>query len=390
MGIEDPCLEPNAGGWVEDAGKAVGEDRPLGRSPGAWPVRAQCMQAKPFTAGPVTPTAAAAWPASGLGSRPGRSLSCTGSSSGPSPPASRRGRGGAEEEHAVTLHHSRNSNQTGGGGPARAPRPHARPLSYSQPPGQDGRCSPPTAARLLPRMLASPSTNLRAKGQRPRAPCVCAPQRQLERRGRPAPWASSRHCGPSWAGNTRIDPGGRRRPRQLRPLATGETGQLRPHAPRETPVPRKPASRPQSLQIPSAPTDSGHRATQPTPAAAQGEAEGTRGCLRPSTMPQVAPPATTAWLSAKMHPPSTPHTHVLQPRDPKEAAEAGSFLEDKLQCRGVDEPQAGSATPQVQSSASPAPATAAPQVKGRAASPHDAPSPQPPSLEQQGQRSPTP
>lgn len=206
MGIEDPCLEPNAGGWVEDAGKAVGEDRPLGRSPGAWPVRAQCMQAKPFTAGPVTPTAAAAWPASGLGSRPGRSLSCTGSSSGPSPPASRRGRGGAEEEHAVTLHHSRNSNQTGGGGPARAPRPHARPLSYSQPPGQDGRCSPPTAARLLPRMLASPSTNLRAKGQRPRAPCVCAPQRQLERRGRPAPWASSRHCGPSWAGNTRIDP----------------------------------------------------------------------------------------------------------------------------------------------------------------------------------------
>lgn len=204
MGIEDPCLEPNAGGWVEDAGKAVGEDRPLGQSPGAWPVRAQCMQAKPFAAGPVTPTAAAAWPASGLGSRPGRSLSCTGSSSGPSPPASRRGRGGAEEEHAVTLHHSRNSNQTGGGGPARAPRPHARPLSYSQPPGQDGRCSPPTAARLLPRMLASPSTNLRAKGQRPRAPCVCAPQRQLERRGRPAPWASSRHCGPSWAGNTRI------------------------------------------------------------------------------------------------------------------------------------------------------------------------------------------
>lgn len=163
----------------------------------------------------------------------------------------------------------------------------------------------------------------------------------------------------------RRDPGGRRRPRQLRPLAAGETGQLRPHAPRETPVPRKPASRPQSLQIPSAPTDSGHRATQPTPAAAQGEAEGTRGCLRPSTMPQVAPPATTAWLSAKMHPPSTPHTRVLRPRDPKEAAEAGSFLEDKLQCSGVDEPQAGSATPQVQSSASPAPATAAPTGQGQ-------------------------
>lgn len=69
-----------------------------GRKTGLWdgpqgPAgRARRTQAKPSAAAPVTPTTAAAWPASGLGSGPGCSLSCTGSSSGrgPGPPASRR------------------------------------------------------------------------------------------------------------------------------------------------------------------------------------------------------------------------------------------------------------------------------------------------------------
>lgn len=38
-GIEDFCLEFNVGGWVEDVGKVVGEDRSLGRFLGVWSVR---------------------------------------------------------------------------------------------------------------------------------------------------------------------------------------------------------------------------------------------------------------------------------------------------------------------------------------------------------------
>lgn len=71
-----------------------------GRTASGTVPRAQlvgCTRAKRSAASPVTPAAAAAWPASGLGSGPGCSLRCTGSSSGrgPGPPASRSGRVGA-------------------------------------------------------------------------------------------------------------------------------------------------------------------------------------------------------------------------------------------------------------------------------------------------------
>lgn len=120
--------------------------------------------------------------ASGLGSGPGCSLSCT-SSSGWT--ASQRGGGGVR------------------GGALRHPpllqkfkpdwgRPHARPLA-AQPAGPGAAGAPPPQPCFLP--------STAGQGQRPRAFCV--PHRHLGRRG-PPHRASSRLCRPSWTGNTPI------------------------------------------------------------------------------------------------------------------------------------------------------------------------------------------
>lgn len=102
-----------------------------GRTASGMVPRAQlvgCMRAKRSAALPVTPTAAAAWPASGLGSGPGCSLRCTGSSSGrgPGPPASRSGRVGAGR----TLRHPPLLQKFKPDGGGVAGRPHTSPLSY--------------------------------------------------------------------------------------------------------------------------------------------------------------------------------------------------------------------------------------------------------------------
>lgn len=150
-----------------------------GRTASGTVPRAQlvgCMRAKRSAASPVTPTAAAAWPASGLGSGPGCSLRCTGSSSGrgPGPPASRSGRVGGGGL-SVSLHCSRNSNQTGGGSAA----PHRSTRLPQRWAGVAG------APRILPESWPPFHAAGPGEGQRPRA--VCVPHQ--------AGWASSRPLG---------------------------------------------------------------------------------------------------------------------------------------------------------------------------------------------------
>lgn len=153
-----------------------------GRKTGLWdgpqgPAgRARRTQAKPSAAAPVTPTTAAAWPASGLGSGPGCSLSCTGSSSGrgPGPPASRRWGGGTPSPSTAPEIQSRL-------GVARAAL-HEPTLLATAGPGLAGAMTAP-----CPAQYAGPGTKTPAFR-------VC-PTGTL---------ASSCLCRPSWAGNTPI------------------------------------------------------------------------------------------------------------------------------------------------------------------------------------------
>lgn len=153
------------------------EDRPLGWSPGpSWSgARGPSLRCRAYDSNSGCSLAA-----SGLGSGPGCSLSCT-SSSGWT--ASQQGGG---EEHSVTLHCSRNSNQTGGGpthvplaaqpaGPGVAGAPaHRSPASFP----------PPLARDKDPGLSVCPTGIWKGGGART--------------------GASSRLCRPSWTGNTPI------------------------------------------------------------------------------------------------------------------------------------------------------------------------------------------
>lgn len=93
-----PGAQRRTGGRVE---VEVAGEQALGTVPRPSR-RGQGTRARPSAAVPLSPAAAAAWPASGLGSGPSCSLSCTGSSRGrgPGPPASRSGSGGGGEERS--------------------------------------------------------------------------------------------------------------------------------------------------------------------------------------------------------------------------------------------------------------------------------------------------
>lgn len=164
------------------SGRPAGEDRPAGMGPrgpslsgpsvlGPVPRGRACDSQQRLQLGRLGP----GQPAQG-------SLSCSGSSDAAArawPASQQEGAEGAGEEHSVTLHCSRNSNQTGGGGPAGDRRPHLSALA-EEPLGWGWQVLlAPHRPCFLPRTLASPSTR---RDKDPGLP-VCAPQRQLERRG---------------------------------------------------------------------------------------------------------------------------------------------------------------------------------------------------------------
>lgn len=157
-----------------------------GRKTGLWdgpqgPAgRARRTQAKPSAAAPVTPTAAAAWPASGLGSGPGCSLSCTGSSSGrgPGPPASGGGMVGGCAPSPSTAPEIQSRL-----GVAQAALREPAPSAAAGP----GLAGAPATTAPRPAWYAGPGTKTPAFR-------VCPT-------GTPA---GSCLCRPSWAGNTLI------------------------------------------------------------------------------------------------------------------------------------------------------------------------------------------
>lgn len=198
-GIREPPLEPGVGGgvwrWEVGGGQASGAV-PRARGRGCPRQRAR---AKPFAAAPVTPAAAAAWPASGPGSRPGCSLSCTSSSGGGEgldrqPAGEGRGEGAGRSTPSPS---TAPEIQTRLGVAGAAPRKSTRRLSAAGR-GAAGAPHPPQPQpRFLPR---GPGL-----GQRPQA-LWAAPHRQPERRGQPAPGPAAPPR-PSRAGNTPTSPG---------------------------------------------------------------------------------------------------------------------------------------------------------------------------------------